>query len=174
MTRDETETQPIFLIGFMGSGKSTVGRELARRLARVFVDLDEEIVRTARKSVTDIIRERGEPEFRAVESECLRVASSGHGTVVATGGGVVLKAENRDAMRSSGTTVWLDVPFELCWAHLELDRTERPLAPDRQTALKRYNERLEFYQSAEIQVHIDDSMSVETIVEAIIGRLRKV
>jgi shikimate kinase len=171
MTRVQKESAPIFLVGFMGCGKSAVARELAELVQHSFVDLDDEIVRTSRESIPDLIAARGEAEFRRIESECLRTVSSRECLVVATGGGVVLDEKNRDLMHKRGTTVWLDAPFELCWERIDMDRTARPLAPDRETALARFNERLKFYQSADIQLAIDDSMTALMIAECIVDRL---
>lgn len=100
---------PIFLIGFMGSGKTTVGRLLARRLGWTFADLDERIVRAAGMPVAEIFAREGEPAFRRRETEALRAAAAERRTVLATGGGAACRDENLQIMLASGRVVALDV-----------------------------------------------------------------
>lgn len=114
----------VYLVGMPGSGKSTVGRELAGRYGVPFVDLDTEIERTAGMSVSEIFAERGEAGFRALEAQALVEASTQDPSVVACGGGVVLEPANRIALRNTGICVFLDVPLD------ELRRRVRP-ATDR-------------------------------------------
>lgn len=97
------------LVGMMGSGKSTVGRRVARLLGWRFVDLDEEVARTSGRSVAELFDEQGEAAFRRLEATCLAGAlDAGAGsTVVAAGGGVVLDAGNRSLLRTAATVVWL-------------------------------------------------------------------
>lgn len=102
----------LFLTGFMASGKSAVGRQLAKRLQRRFVDLDAEIERAAGLSVAEIFARFGEPEFRARERRALEQASGGAPAVIATGGGIVVDAENRRRMRAHGTIVCLAATVE--------------------------------------------------------------
>jgi shikimate kinase len=100
---------PIFLIGFMGSGKTTVGGLLAARLGRVFADLDDVIVEAAGVSIPEIFAREGEAGFRRRETEALRAAAAGRGTVVATGGGAACREENLALMLASGRVVALEV-----------------------------------------------------------------
>jgi shikimate kinase len=100
---------PIFLIGFMGSGKTTVGRLLAARLGRVFTDLDDLIVEAAGVPIAEIFAREGEAGFRRRETEALRAAAAGQGTVVATGGGAACREENLALMLASGRVVSLEV-----------------------------------------------------------------
>ena len=171
MNDHRRDHRPIFLVGFMGCGKSAVGRELARRCGLSFVDLDEEIVGESKQSIAELIGSKGEAEFRQVESRCLGRIAARNDIVVATGGGVVLDAKNRELMRQSGVTIWLDAPFDLCWQRIEIDRTLRPLAPNRETALARFNERLQFYQASDLHFAIDDSMTSRMIAESIAQRI---
>lgn len=107
----------IVLVGMMGSGKTTVGRLVARRLGRPFVDVDDAVVRRAGLSVSELFAGQGEAAFRSLESQCLGdalgdpagsgVADEAGGTVVAVGGGAVLDAANRARMARSGPVVWL-------------------------------------------------------------------
>ncbi|HEX6845204.1 MAG TPA: shikimate kinase [Actinomycetota bacterium] len=101
----------VYLVGMPGSGKSTVGAELAGRFGVPFVDLDAEIEREAGSSVAEIFEIRGEAGFRALEAQALVKASAHDPSVVACGGGVVLEPANRIALRNTGICVYLDVPL---------------------------------------------------------------
>jgi shikimate kinase len=100
---------PIFLIGFMGSGKTTVGGLLAARLGRAFADLDDLIVQAAGVPIPEIFAREGEAGFRRRETDALRAAAAGRGTVVATGGGAACREENLALMLASGRVVALEV-----------------------------------------------------------------
>jgi shikimate kinase len=102
----------VYLVGMPGSGKSTVGGELAGRLGVPFVDLDTEIEREQGRTVTEIFAERGEAGFRALEAQALLKVSTHDPSVVACGGGVVLEPANRITLRNTGTCVFLDVPLQ--------------------------------------------------------------
>jgi shikimate kinase len=117
---------PIFLIGFMGAGKTTVGRELARVLEYDFFDLDELIAKRVGKSVQQIFAELGEEEFRRLENEAIRSCEELTRAVVALGGGAYGSEENRAWLREFGRTVWLDCPLEICLRRLSGDKS-RPL-----------------------------------------------
>ena len=116
----------VYLVGMPGSGKSTVGGELAGRLGVPFVDLDTEIEREQGSTVTEIFAERGEAGFRALEAQALLEASTHDPSVVACGGGVVLEPANRITLRNTGTCVFLDVPLEELKARVQ-PAEERPL-----------------------------------------------
>lgn len=153
----------------MGSGKSTVGPVLAELLRLPFVDLDRMIVETAGCEIHEIIAVRGEEEFRRIESDLLREASEG-AAVIATGGGVVLRAENRELMRSRGMPIWLDAPFDVCWQRISDDSTIRPLAPDRATALERFRQRRALY--AESRLRVETGMkTAEEIAREILSNI---
>lgn len=103
------EAGHVFLIGFMGAGKTTVGRILADTMGRPFVDLDAQIERDAGLLIPQIFAEKGEDAFRELESEALAGLSESPRSVVACGGGIVLRAENRRVLKNLGTTVYLEV-----------------------------------------------------------------
>ena len=103
----------VYLVGMPGSGKSTVGAELAGRLGVPFIDLDDEIARDDGRGITEIFAAEGEAGFRAREAKALVGASTHDPAVIACGGGVVLEPANRITLRSSGTCVFLDVPLEV-------------------------------------------------------------
>src|SRR5207302_3634578 len=119
MTKDKRSSNhrsdaPIFLIGFMGAGKTTVGRELARQLDYDFLDLDELIARQAGKSVQEIFAELGEYEFRNLEREAIRSCERLTRAVVALGGGAYEDEDNRNVLRRIGRPIWLDCSLEVC------------------------------------------------------------
>ena len=155
--------QKIFLTGFMGSGKSTVGRRLARELSRDFVDLDEAIESLVGLAIPQIFAEYGESRFRELESQCLlRAATRGAPAVIATGGGVVLDPGNRQVMDDSGVTFWLHPSFEVISSRLsKSSRARRPLFSDEEKARALYRQRLDVYRTAthEIPVEADETAS---------------
>ena len=102
----------LFLIGFMGSGKSTLATRLARRTGRPSIELDERIERVAGRSIADLFSSDGEIKFRELEKETLATLAREPSSIVATGGGAFLAAENRKEMRDQGWTAWLDVSLE--------------------------------------------------------------
>ena len=116
------KTENLILVGMPGCGKTTVGRALAAKLGRPFLDADEELVRTACRSIPEIFAQEGEAGFRARETEVLRRLGGGSGAVVATGGGAVLREENYDALHQNGQIVWLRRDLGL------LPREGRPLS----------------------------------------------
>jgi shikimate kinase len=116
----------VFLIGFMGCGKSTVGPIMARMDGREFADTDDMIEQTEKMPVSKIIGDYGEPHFRALEAKTIERACSAQNLVVSTGGGVVLNMENIFRMRGSGTVVWLNCPSEIIYNRIKNDST-RPL-----------------------------------------------
>lgn len=124
--------QIVYLIGFMGSGKTTAGKALASRSGWSFIDLDKKIENHTGKSVPDIFFEHGEDYFRKVESEVLVNIKASENTVVATGGGTPCYNENMEYMINSGVTVYLQMTPEKLFKRLADSRAERPLIKDLQ------------------------------------------
>jgi shikimate kinase len=120
----------IYLVGFMACGKTTVARVLARRLGWQAEDIDELIEARERRPVADIFAKQGEPYFRRIERDIVRLLLPLRHVVVASGGGTFVDPENRAAMMLDGLTIWLDVPFEVVLARVPADG-RRPLAADR-------------------------------------------
>src|SRR5262249_44804113 len=170
-SRVSTSQSPIFLLGFMASGKSTVGPVLAAKLDRRFVELDRVIEAEVGCAIVEFIRREGEERFRELETETLREAASRQGTIIAPGGGAITREENRELMSRVCVTVWLDAPCELCWRRIQTDGTTRALAPDELTARARYEGRLALYRQASIRIPINQSHSPDDISEAIVGKL---
>ena len=166
--------RPVILTGFMGSGKSSVGKVLAERLSCRFIDLDSEIVEVVGLSINEIFAQDGEDAFRGLESAHLeRVLSSEEECVIATGGGAVLSQQNRELMRKRGVTVNLKVTLEQVIDRLQGCR-DRPLlagekAPERVRALMEGRE--QFYADADIRIDTDGK-SVEDVAALILCRLK--
>jgi shikimate kinase len=161
----------IFLVGFMASGKSTIGPLLAARLNRPFVDIDPLIEAKTGRTIAEFIAIEGEERFRHIETETLRETVQGEIAVIAPGGGAITRAENRELMSNCGIMVWLDTPFELCWLRIQMDRTVRPLARDEESARARYDQRLPIYRHNSIQIETKEDQSPDQIVEEIIKRI---
>jgi len=159
----------LYLVGFMGAGKSTVARALAKRLDWNIEDIDERIERRERRDIPSIFRQEGEPYFRAVEREELIALLPQRGTVVATGGGTVMDPGNRELMLRDGAVVWLDAPFATILDRVPLDG-RRPLAADRIEMEGLYNQRLMAYRQAHLRVDAGRG-SVEELVDQIIDWL---
>src|SRR5262245_35541185 len=119
-------TERIYLVGFMGAGKSRVGRELAERLGWIFIDMDAEIERAERMPIRDIFARFGEPHFRSLERDLLRRLSKRSRAVIALGGGAYIDPENRLLAESTGLTVWLKVSFDNVVHRVTMDGT-RPM-----------------------------------------------
>lgn len=117
----------IVLTGFMGTGKSTVGRLLAERLERSFIDSDAEIVRQIGMTIPEIFSQHGEERFRHIERRMCRFLAAQRGLVIATGGGMLVDEGNREVMLASGLVVCLNASTEDISLRLRADKTERPL-----------------------------------------------
>ncbi len=144
----------VFLVGFMGSGKNTVGRELARRLGWDFLDLDAHIESRERQAIPSIFRIQGEPGFREAENAALRhlLATSIHrDSVVALGGGTFVDPNNRALLRD-WPTVFLDAPIEDLWERSQQQGIERPLRGGRDQFSLLHAQRLPFYRQAKLTV----------------------
>jgi shikimate kinase len=119
-------SQNIYLVGLMGAGKTTVGRQLARRLGRPFFDSDHEVVAKTGVAIPTIFEIEGEEGFRRREMQAIAELSAEKNLVLATGGGVVLAAENRRLLHDTGWVVYLNVPPGLLFERTRHDRN-RPL-----------------------------------------------
>ncbi len=167
----------IFLIGMMGSGKTTVGHALAEKLGRSFVDLDREIESRTRISVAEIFARHGEIDFRTCEAHMLRDLPRRFAeAVVATGGGAPFGYGNLAFMNEAGLTIWLDVSAETLMDRLLGDRQGRPLLErdDWQAHLKALNaERRSGYADAQVRVEVGD-LGVREVVQQIHDALPEV
>jgi shikimate kinase len=163
----------IFLTGFMGAGKSTVGRELASRLGWPLIDLDEEIERRAGLSVREIFSRDGEGEFRRIERELLGECIARDPLIVATGGGTLADPDNLEAAKSAGTVVWLNPSFATLVARIgPLGKADRPLFRDEASAFDLYRERLRFYRAADLTVDVDAAATPAELASRIVMCLK--
>ena len=164
-------TPGIYLVGFMGSGKSTIGRLLADRLGWQFADLDEEIEAEQETTIAELFDEIGEPEFRRIESVALRkhvrTIECGRPTVVALGGGTFVQPGNFELLENHGVTIWLDCPLETVRRRVE-QATHRPLARDQQRFEELFHGRQAAYAKADYRISItcDDPLAaIEEILK---------
>ncbi len=154
------QTLNLILIGMPGCGKSTLGQAVAAALQREFVDCDAEIVRRAGKSIPEIFAQDGEGAFRALESGVLADVCRGHGLVISTGGGAVLRAENRDAMRQNGRVCLIRRALAL------LPRDGRPLSASEDAVARLWEARRAAYETA-ADFPVENDGTVEEAVEKI-------
>ena len=164
-------TPGIYLVGFMGSGKSTIGRLLAAKLGWPFFDLDEEIEARERTAIAAIFETRGEAEFRRIEAQVVlqhvRWIERGRPAVVALGGGAFGDPATRQLLRDNGISVWLDCAYETVARRAAHDPA-RPLARDPQAFQMLYHARRETYEMADVHLTIGEE-AAETIVEVLLA-----
>ncbi len=141
----------VFLVGFMGAGKTTAGRTLARFLGWDFVDLDDHIVETEKRSLAQIFAQDGEKYFRRLEAEILASLRNRSRLVVSCGGGTYANQESRTLIDRIGRAVWIHVPLEQALARCDKG-PDRPLLRDEGQAEALYRARLPFYRSAGLRV----------------------
>jgi shikimate kinase len=161
----------VYLVGMPGSGKSTVGPELAARLGVPFVELDAEIQRAAGRTVVEIFREDGEARFRELEAAALSEAATRDPSVVSCGGGVVLEPANRVTLRATGEVVFLSVPVEVLASRVR-PAAERPLIRAAGDLERLFAEREPLYR--EFAAHVVDASGPPVeVAEAIEGELTR-
>ena len=163
----------IALVGFMGSGKSAVGRELSRRIGWPRHDTDEMIRRQFGLSIPDIFARHGEPVFRDAETTLLKTLRDGIPGIVVTGGGIILRAENVQLLRGMGRIIWLDAEEEILWKRVSKHST-RPLlqtSDPRARFAQLLQERLPLYQAAADYRINTSSTSIAEATDEIISLL---
>ena len=161
--------RPIVITGFMGCGKSKIARALARRLDVPVVDLDDIITARHGRTPAQLITEDGEPVFRAIETNTLReTLKTIPAGVIALGGGAWIEETNRELIdQYSCFSIWLDVPFEVCWARIEASEEDRPLGRTREQALNLYERRKPIYQLAAIHIQRMANEDLEAFISRI-------
>lgn len=168
--------RPIVLVGMMGAGKTTVGRRLASRIGRHFVDSDEEVEKAAGMSIEEIFKSRGETEFRAGESKVIARLLKEQGVVLGTGGGAFMNAETRALVKEAAVSVWIKADFELLFARVSR-RSNRPLlktANPRETLQKLIDARYPTYAEADVTVvsrDVPQDQVASEVIDAILTYL---
>ncbi len=159
------KTDKLYLVGFMGAGKTSVARALGRRIGWRVEDIDHRIEARERRRVADIFAREGEPYFRNVERTILQELLPERHMIVSTGGGTFVDPENRTTMLADGAVAWLDAPLERVIERVPADG-RRPLAADRVQMEQLYTYRQGAYCQA--HVRIDASRPVPEIVERLL------
>lgn len=163
----------IYLIGFMGSGKTYWGRQLSQKLGVPFFDLDEQVVNAEGKSINDIFATEGEEYFRLKEKEVLHIITESHTSfVMACGGGSPCYFNNIEYMNQSGTTVWLNTPVPVLFNRLLKEKEHRPLLRNltdeqlKSFISKKFADRRIYYEQATIFIE-EDNITIDHFIENI-------
>lgn len=170
--------KPLVLVGMMGAGKTTVGRRLASRLNRHFLDSDEEIEKAAQMTIPEIFEQRGEPEFRAGETRVIARVLKDEGVVLATGGGAFVNPETRGLIKAGAISVWLKAEVDILFERVSR-RSNRPLlktANPRATLEKLIEDRYPIYAEADITVvsrDVPQDVVAGDVVDAILAYLKR-
>jgi shikimate kinase len=169
--------RPIVLVGMMGAGKTTVGRRLAARLGRVFVDSDDEIETAANMKIDDIFATHGEAEFRAGEARVVARILRDPDIVLATGGGAFINPETRALIKSTALSIWIKADFDLLFARVS-KRSNRPLLKTenpRATLKALIDARYPVYAEADVTVvskDVPQDVVASEIIEAVMTHLK--
>ena len=156
------DRENIVLVGMPSSGKSSVGRVIAEKTGREFIDTDELIVKKEGVDITTIFNERGEDYFRDIEALVIKECSLKNGVVISCGGGAVLRSENISRLRANGRIYYLDRPLSML-----TPTSDRPTALDPEAMAKRYEERKEIYERS-CDCRADSSKSVSEVADEIL------
>jgi shikimate kinase len=174
----QLDGRPLVLVGMMGAGKTTVGRRLASRLNRQFIDSDEEIERAAQMTIPEIFEQRGEPEFRAGEMRVIGRLLREKDIVLATGGGAFINPETRALVKSGAISIWLKADLDVLFERVSR-RSNRPLlktADPKATLEKLISDRYPVYGEADITVmsrDVPQDNVAADVVSAVLDYLRK-
>ncbi len=165
----------IFLIGFMGSGKTHWGKQLAERLQLPFFDLDEVVMQAEKKTVPEIFNTNGEEYFRLKEKEMLeKLVDENESMVVSCGGGTPCFFNNIEFMKKYGTVVWLNTHVNILLQRLIKERDERPLLKDisdeglRSYIIRKLNERRIYYEQADVTIDKEDAFSMNDFIQTVL------
>lgn len=163
----------IFLIGFMGSGKTHWGRLLSEKLGIRFFDLDEQVTEHAGKPIPEIFAAEGEEQFRLLEKDVLHIITESHDNfVMACGGGSPCYFNNIEYMNTAGTTVWINTPQDTLHKRLVVEKDKRPLIKDltdeqlRNFIQKKFSDRRIYYEQADIAID-EEPVQLEKLIEKI-------
>jgi shikimate kinase len=165
----------IFLIGFMGSGKTHWGKQLSQRLQLSFFDLDEVIVQAEQQNIPDIFATKGEEYFRNKEKEMLeKLVDENTSMVVSCGGGTPCFFNNIEFMKKYGTVVWLNTAVNVLLGRLMKERNLRPLLKDisdeelRNYIMRKLNERRMYYEQADVIIDKEDAFSMNDFIQTVL------
>lgn len=163
----------IFLIGFMGSGKTYWGRQVSQKLNMPFFDLDEQIVNSENKSITEIFATEGEEYFRLKEKEILHIITESHSSfVMSCGGGAPCYFNNIEYMNRAGTTVWINASVDTLFKRLVKEKEQRPLLKglsDESLKLfikKKFSDRKIYYDQADLIIE-DEDITLDHFIERV-------
>lgn len=162
----------IYLVGFMGSGKTTIGRELALRIDAPFFDLDELIESAEKMSIREIFAQKGEPYFRKRERDLLRSTRHLESAVIATGGGTFTFDENIQFIQSEGLSVYLSAPYALLRSRVGV-KEDRPLFRDDIATHELYTTRIRYYRMSDLTIDVREEETPSEIVERLVLELPK-
>jgi len=164
----------VFLVGYMGAGKSSVGAAVADRLGLRFIDLDEEISRRLGAPIPEIFARQGEAAFRVAERDELARCAELADVVVATGGGAFCSDVNRELIhRLGGVSVFLDLPWAVLQQRLDRDPSDRPMYDDTSRARQLFEERMPHYRCAEVQVSLAGDEDPDEVAGRVVETLRE-
>jgi shikimate kinase len=160
----------VILVGFMGAGKSSVGRLLARRMGRCFVETDDMITAGEGRSIPAIFAERGEAYFRSLEEETVRLLALKSGDVIATGGGLYCREGRPEALRALGTVVWLSGDFDVLYERARR-MGERPMLAGRtrEEVAAIYQGRETYYRQADLTVDTTHRNTDQVVIQVLLA-----
>lgn len=170
----------IFIVGYMGVGKTTVGKGLAKLLGLTFIDLDKYIENKFRQTIPELFREKGEDGFRKIEQQMLREVADFENIVLSTGGGTPCFFDNMDVMNNAGTTVYISATPQELAARLSASKNERPLITGKsydeliEFISKHLSEREYYYKKAHIEYYTDHLISKKQVHLTIEGIAKKI
>lgn len=163
----------IYLIGFMGSGKTHWGKLLSEKLGILFFDLDVQVAEHTGKSIPEIFASEGEEQFRLIEKDILHIITESHGSfVLSSGGGTPCYFNNIDYMKQAGTVIWINTPLETLYKRLVEEKQNRPLIKDltdeqlNSFIQKKFSDRRIYYEQADVSVE-EDPVHLDKLIEII-------
>jgi len=162
----------LFLIGFSGSGKSSVGKKLAKNLSYNFLDTDRIIEKTTSLSIDETISTKGEKEFRSIETQVLSKIDFSQNNVISTGGGLPTKKENINIMKKNGSIIWLKASIDSIYDRLKNSKEIRPLIGnhiEKENIESLYNSRQSVYNIADISIDTDNK-NLDEITKELINK----
>lgn len=169
----EKLTQNVYFVGFMGAGKSTIARRLARVLGVASLDMDTYIERQNGKSISAIFDEGGEELFRQIEAQTLETLSTGEEPIlVSCGGGVIVTPQNRKLLKNGGYVIHLLIDVDEASKRIS-DKSSRPLFNDLEAARSRFQDRLPLYEEVADATIITSGKNIFEIADEIVGNLRE-